>query len=89
MGLPSVCIDDVDGDGVLDPADNCPKIANADQADQDHDGIGDACDPDANGDGFADDLGVEGGACAAGGSGPGGALLVLAALSARRRRRWR
>src|SRR5262245_31554955 len=34
---------DSDGDGVLDDADNCPKVANADQFDADGDGIGDAC----------------------------------------------
>ncbi|MEM9566556.1 MAG: choice-of-anchor Q domain-containing protein, partial [Actinomycetota bacterium] len=37
---------DADGDGVPDDSDNCPADANADQADQDSDGIGDACDPD-------------------------------------------
>ncbi|MEM9566000.1 MAG: thrombospondin type 3 repeat-containing protein, partial [Actinomycetota bacterium] len=37
---------DADGDGVPDDSDNCPADANADQADQDQDGIGDACDPD-------------------------------------------
>jgi uncharacterized delta-60 repeat protein len=36
---------DVDEDGVFDSADNCPVIANADQADVDGDGLGDACDP--------------------------------------------
>lgn len=35
---------DIDNDGVPDPNDNCPLVANADQADADHNGIGDACD---------------------------------------------
>ena len=34
---------DRDGDGIEDAADNCPDTANADQADTDADGIGDAC----------------------------------------------
>ncbi len=34
---------DGDGDGVLDAIDNCPDVANADQADADGNGIGDAC----------------------------------------------
>jgi hypothetical protein len=36
--------DDADGDGVSDPYDNCPFVANTDQADGDGDGVGDACD---------------------------------------------
>ncbi|HVP07023.1 MAG TPA: SBBP repeat-containing protein [Candidatus Acidoferrum sp.] len=35
---------DVDGDGVPDAVDNCPTVYNPDQADSDHNGIGDACD---------------------------------------------
>jgi hypothetical protein len=36
---------DEDGDGISDALDNCPFIANLDQADLDGDGVGDACDP--------------------------------------------
>jgi hypothetical protein len=39
---------DNDGDGVPNSTDNCPEVANADQADTDADGIGDACDPCPN-----------------------------------------
>jgi DNA/RNA endonuclease G (NUC1) len=35
---------DTDADGVPDATDNCPHTANPDQADADHDGIGDVCD---------------------------------------------
>lgn len=35
---------DADADGILDADDNCPNIANANQADADGDGSGDACD---------------------------------------------
>lgn len=35
---------DTDGDGVPDPADNCPAVPNADQLDGDGDSLGDACD---------------------------------------------
>lgn len=40
---------DTDNDGVADTADNCPTVANANQADADNDGIGDACDSTPNG----------------------------------------
>ena len=36
---------DDDNDGVLDATDNCPLIANPNQADDDRDKIGDVCDP--------------------------------------------
>jgi hypothetical protein len=42
------------GDAVLDVADNCPRLANANQANLDGDALGDVCDPDDDGDGVAD-----------------------------------
>ena len=46
------CVDDDnDGDGVLDPADNCPVKVNPGQEDFDVDSVGDACDLDIDGDG--------------------------------------
>jgi hypothetical protein len=51
--LDEACVDGVcmgegpldgDEDGVVDVDDNCPELANADQADGDGDGLGDACD---------------------------------------------
>ena len=49
---------DSDADGTNDKADNCPLISNASQLDTDGDGIGDACDEDANEDGDKDSDGV-------------------------------
>lgn len=45
---------DYDDDGILDEVDNCPLVANADQADADSDGTGDVCDlcTDTDGDGY-------------------------------------
>lgn len=36
--------DDFDEDGILNEMDNCPYVANADQADADNDTVGDVCD---------------------------------------------
>ena len=36
---------DTDGDGVFDSIDSCVETRNANQQDSDHDGLGDACDP--------------------------------------------
>jgi uncharacterized repeat protein (TIGR01451 family) len=77
---------DRDGDGVADVVDNCPAVANPDQADQDHDTLGNACDPDKDGDGLYDDLGVSGGGCTTGGGSLGlGAITALGLLRRRRR----
>ncbi len=54
-------IPDQDGDGIPDADDNCPDVANPDQADTDQDGLGDACSSercdglDNNGDGVVDE----------------------------------
>ena len=53
---------DTDGDGVADALDNCPSTPNAGQANLDGDSLGDACDPDRDGDGVLDTVDSDGGA---------------------------
>jgi hypothetical protein len=38
-------VPDSDSDGIPDAKDNCVNLANADQADSDHNGVGNACEP--------------------------------------------
>lgn len=45
---------DSDNDGICDPFDNCPNIANAEQLDTDGDGDGNSCDNDDDNDGLTD-----------------------------------
>jgi hypothetical protein len=82
---------DRDGDGIPDTRDNCPEVANADQANGDGDDRGDACDPDRNNDDLVDDgIGVAGGGVSRGCSQvPVGIELALAAALLWRRRRAR
>ena len=41
---PALPTDDTDGDGIFDIYDNSPLVANADQTDEDGDGVGDVSD---------------------------------------------
>ena len=47
---------DSDGDGIPNGSDNCPLVANPDQANNDGDAEGDACDADDDNDGVNDDV---------------------------------
>lgn len=54
MPLGDLCDDDIDGDGVANDYDNCPYVANVDQADDDGNNVGDICESDSDGDGVTD-----------------------------------
>ncbi len=51
-----VTVTDSDNDGIPDETDNCPWDPNPDQADEDGDGMGDACEDDLDGDGIVNSL---------------------------------
>ncbi len=55
LDLRATTLPDGDGDGVVNDDDNCPMIANPDQANRDGDSAGDACDSCAD----RDDLGLD------------------------------
>jgi len=54
VGTLPECSDDEDGDGISNLKDNCPSVANEDQADLDADGIGDVCPDDDDADDVLD-----------------------------------
>jgi|GEM_PF-1801554 len=51
---PISILTDADSDGILNDVDNCPNRKNPNQKDFDLDGMGNACDPDDDNDGFSD-----------------------------------
>jgi hypothetical protein len=54
QSVPFTVAQDGDGDGVVDPSDNCPTVTNANQTNADGDSMGDACDPNDDNDMLAD-----------------------------------
>ncbi len=52
---PSLDKNDLDNDGLLNEADNCPNFPNPEQWDKDQDNIGNECDDDIDGDGFTNE----------------------------------
>ena len=54
VDIPRQLGEDTDGDSYADAVDNCLMIPNEKQADFDGNAVGDACDPDADNDGFTD-----------------------------------
>src|SRR3954468_357481 len=56
FATPAFALPDSDADGVPDGSDNCVFVANSSQADLDGDHIGDACDTDIDGDGYANSV---------------------------------
>ncbi|MBK9069414.1 MAG: SBBP repeat-containing protein [Myxococcales bacterium] len=77
---------DADGDGITDDLDNCPLVVNADQADIDDDGVGDACE-DTDSPDEPRGCGCSSPATPGAGSGIAVALLVLRTSRTRSKRR--
>ena len=83
---------DRDGDGIPNREDTCPDDADPTDLDKDGDGVGDVCDPDADGSGIDDDYllyggGLGGGCNAVRGNGTSILGLLALLLIGRRRKR--